>query len=191
MKKLIVFAFAAAIASSTFAAGKIGIVDMMVLVRNHRTYDSNKELLTKTDKENQDKLDAMKSDLDSIQKEGAKLAEELRSPMLSTTKKAELEDKIMKVQNKFLAAQAELRKEALRTQQDLAALESRILRTQAEDIKGTVAKYAEKNGYDLVLETSAALYSAKSYDITDEILKAMGVDPKEAKGKESDKDEGK
>lgn len=191
MKKLIVFAFAAALASSTFAAGKIGVVDMMVLVRNHRSYDSNKELLTKTDKENQDKLDAMKSDLDDIQKEGTKLAEELRSPLLSSTKKAELEEKIMKVQNRFLSSQAKLRNEAMRVQQDLAALESRMLRTQAEDLKATIAKYASKNGYDLVLDTSAALYSAESYDITDEILKAMGIDPKEAKGKGNDKDEGK
>ena len=185
MKKLIALALMAALASASHAAGKIGVVDMMILVRNHRSYDSNKELLTNTDKENQEKLDAMKSDLEEIQKEGTKLAEELRSPLLSQTKKAELEDKIMKVQNKFLSAQSKLRNEAMRVQQDLAALESRMLRTQAEDIKATISKYAEKNGYDLVLDTSAALYSAKSYEITDEILKAMGVDPKQAKAKES------
>ena len=185
MKKLMILSIAVALATAASAAGKIGVVDMMTLVRNHKSYDSNKELLVKTDKEYQDKLDAMKSDLDEIQKEGTKLAEEIRSPMVSQSKKTELEEKIMKVQAKFLAAQQEIRKEAMRTQQDLASLEARMLRTQTEDIRATIAKYADKNGFDLVVDASAALYAAKSYVITDEILKAMGVDPKQAKAKES------
>ncbi len=189
MKKSILVASLIA-ASAVFAApGKTGVVDMMILVRNHKSYEANKNLLTNTEKEYQDRLDAMKSDVDAIQKEGAKLAEEFRSPMLSQAKKTELEDKIMKVQNRFLAAQQELRKEAMRNQQDLSALEARMLKAQAEDLKETIAKYAEKKGYDLVLDTSAALFAAKSYDITDEILKEMGVDPKAARAKE--KDEGK
>ena len=41
-----VWAMGAAIAS---AEPKLGMVDMVLLVRNHPNYDSNKELLTSTD----------------------------------------------------------------------------------------------------------------------------------------------
>ena len=48
MKKLILaMAMAAAMAAS--AEMKLGTVDMMLLVKNHLNYDSNKTLLTSTD----------------------------------------------------------------------------------------------------------------------------------------------
>ena len=186
MKKLLAFAIVAALSAGASAAGmKIGVVDMMMLVRNHRAYEPNRDLLTKTEKEHQDRIDAMKSDLDEIQKEGVKLADELRSPMLAQAKKTELENKIMTVQNKFLSAQQEIRKEAMRNQQELSALETRLLKAQAEDLRKIIAKFAEEKDYDLIVDASSSLYAKKDYIVTDEVLKAMGVDPKEAKAKEA------
>ena len=52
MKKLIfAMAVAAATATGAFAELKIGTVDLMLLVRNHPSYESNKTLLTATDKD--------------------------------------------------------------------------------------------------------------------------------------------
>ena len=45
------------------------------------------------------------------------------------------------------------------------------------------------NGYDLIVESTVTAFAKKSLDVTDGILKAMGVDPKNAKGR--DKNESK
>ena len=44
-----------------------------------------------------------------------------------------------------------------------------------------------KKGYDFILDSNAAPYSKKSFEVTGDLLKAMGVDPASAKGR----DEGK
>ena len=44
-----------------------------------------------------------------------------------------------------------------------------------------VKEFAEAKGYDMVLDSQAAVFGKKSFDVTDEILKAMGVDPAKAK----------
>ena len=56
MKKL-VFAVMAAAAMAASAETKIGTVDMLLLVRNHPNYDTNKTLLMSTEKDYQKKLE--------------------------------------------------------------------------------------------------------------------------------------
>ena len=74
----------------------------------------------------------------------------------------------------------------MRNQQDLADLEARLLKAQAADLKKRIANYAEKAGYDVVFDAAAALYSKKALDVTDAVLKDMGVDPKVARAEEKD-----
>ena len=186
MKKVYIAGIAALVALAANAELKIGTVDMMLLVRNHSSYEQNKNLLLSTEKDYQKRLDGMKSDLESIQDEGKKLADELRNPMLAESAKAKLEKDIIAVQNRFMAQQQKMRQEMMRNQQDLGDLEARLLKAQAEDIKKRISAFATKNGYDAVLDDSAALYAKESLDVTDEILKDMGVDPKKAKGRDDD-----
>jgi Skp family chaperone for outer membrane proteins len=101
--------------------------------------------------------------------------------MLAAKAKADIEKKIVDVQNKFIAAQQKLRSEAMRSQQDLGDLEARLLKAQTADIRKRVKEFAEAKGFDIVLDSQAAVFSKKSFDVTDEILKAMGVDPAKAK----------
>jgi Skp family chaperone for outer membrane proteins len=75
----------------------------------------------------------------------------------------------------------------MRNQQDLQDLEARLLKAQAEDIRRQVSRFAEANGYTLVVDASAALFAGKGLDVTDGVLRQMGVDPKQAR----DGDEGK
>ncbi len=182
MKQLILVG-ALAFTAAAFGGTKIGTVDMMTLVRNHPSYESNKNLLTSTERDYQKKLDALKAELDAIQEEGKKMYEEYRNPMLSQTAKQKIESDMVVLQNRLMAAQGKLRNEAMRNQQELADLEARLLKAQAEDIRARVAKFAEKENYDFILDASAALYSKKSANVTDEILTAMGVDPKAVKEK--------
>ena len=79
------------------------------------------------------------------------------------------------------------RSEAMRCRQDLQDLEGRLLKTTTDDLRKRIAKFASAKGYDLVIDRNAAAYAVPALDVTDEMLKDLGVDPKDAKGR----DEGK
>ena len=190
MKKIaLVAALAAAVTAS--AELKIGTVDMITLVRNHSSYEPNKKLLADTEKDYAKKVDRMKADLEEVQEEGKKLTEQLRNPMLAPSAKAKLEKELLDVQNRFLSGQQSIRSEMMRTQQDLQGLEGRLLKATTEDLHRRVDEFAEKNGYDLIVDAAAAPFAKKSLAVTPEILKAMGVDPAAAKGPKDSSDEGK
>lgn len=186
MKKL-VFAIAMAAAMAASAEMKIGTVDLMLLVKNHPNYDSNKTLLTTTDKDYQKKLDGIKAEGDKLQDEGKKLVEQMRNPMLTAKAKSDVERQLADLQQKLMGIEQRYRSESLRCRQDLQELEGRLLKTTTDDLRKRIAKYASAKGYDLVLETTATAYAVPTLDVTDEMLKELGVDPKEAKGR----DEGK
>jgi outer membrane protein len=186
MKKT-VFVFVATLAMAASAELKLGTVDMMLLVKNHPNYESNKALLESTDKDYKKKLEGVKSEGDNLQTEGKKLMDQMRNPMLTAKAKADIEKQIGEIQQKLIGIEQRYRSEALRCRQDLQDLEGRLLRTTTDDLSKRINKYAEANGFDLVIDQTAAAYAKKSFDVTDDLLKGMGVDPKNAKGR----DEGK
>ena len=186
MKKL-VFAMAMAATVTASAEMKIGTVDLMLLVRNHPNYDSNKALLTSTDKDYQKKIEGIKAEGDKLQEEGKKLMDQMRNPMLTAKAKADIEKQLGEIQQKLMAIEQRYRSEAMRCRQDLQDLEGRLLRTTTDDLRKRINKYAEANGFDLIIDQTAAAYAKKSFDVTDNLLKDLGVDPKNAKGR----DEGK
>lgn len=176
MKKLMMAVVVAA-ALSASAEMKVGVIDMLTLVRNHPSYESNKTLLMTTEKDYQKKLEAMKDDLDKIQEEGKQLTEQAKNPMLAANAKQKLEKDLIEVQNKFLAGQQKMRNEAMRSQQDLRDLEARLMKTTGDDLRKRVSTVAKEKGFDMILDGSAVPYFKEALDVTDEILKAMGVDP--------------
>ena len=185
--KNLVFATVMAVAMGASAEVKFGTVDMMTLVRNHPNYDSNKALLTSTDKDYQKKLDAIKAEGEKLQEEGKGLAEQMRNPMLLAKAKAETENKLMEIQKKLMGIEQRYRSEAMRCRQDIQDLEGRLLKTTTDDLRKRLSKFAESKGYDFIFDSTATPYAKKSYDVTNEMLKEMGVDPANAKGR----DEGK
>ena len=188
MKKMML-GMIALCAVTAFGDIKIGTVDMMVLVRNHKSYDTNKKLLQDSEKDYQRELDGMKSELDALQDEGKKVADQGRNPMLSQAQKDKIEKELLDIQNKYVAGQQKLRTQAMKSQEKLQEFESMLLKSTTEDIRAVVNEFADDNGYDIIIESTVTAFAKKSLDVTDGILKAMGVDPKHAKGKE--KDEGK
>lgn len=186
MKKLMVMAVLA-VAATAFGEMKIGTVDVMKLVRNHPRYETDKGLLSDTEKEHSKKLDAMKSDLEAIQKEGQNLAEQLRSPMLAATAKAKIEKDLMGIQEKFMRGQQNLRNEAMQSQRTLQEMESKFMKATTDQIRARINEYAEKHGYDFIFDANTTPYAKAGYDVTPAILKALGVDP----GKVAKDDEGK
>jgi len=165
---------------SANAEMKVGTVNMLKLVRNHSSYEPNKTLLTETQKDYEKKLDKMRVELDEIQDEFKKKSEQLRQPMLSEAAKGKVEKELMDIQNRGLAGQQRMRNEAMRSQQDLQDLEARLLKTTSADLRKRIAAFAEENGYDVILDETAAPYAKPALDVTPGLLKAMGVDPEKA-----------
>jgi Skp family chaperone for outer membrane proteins len=74
-------------------------------------------------------------------------------------------------------------------------LETRLLKMETSDIRAKISAYAKEKGLDLVIDSTMAAYANDSLDVTDDILRAMNVDPAKRKalkdkGKEK-KSEGK
>ena len=186
-KSIIAIAVAAALAAS--ADMKIGTVNMVQLVRLHPSHETNRNLIKSTDKDYKAKLDSRQDALKTIADEGKKAQDDLNNPMLSAAAKAEAQKKLEGVQQRFLAAQQDLRSAAQHYQNELSDLESRLLKLETEDIRSKITAYAKDNGFDLIIDASMLGYAKESLDVTDDILKALGVDPK--KRKEEKKDAGK
>lgn len=191
MKKSTMAAVALVCAASAFADVKIGVADMLVLVRNHPSYESNKELLSSTEKNCNKRVDAVKKEVEQLQDEGKRLSDEYKNPMLSASAKAKVEADLTSLQQRFVAAQQRMRTEAMNAQRELQDLEAVMLKKQTDDIRGRVAKFAKAEGYDFILDQNAALYFDQATDVTDKLLKDMGVDPAKAKRGQKGDDEGK
>ncbi len=180
-KSILLIAVAASIAA--FADVKIGTVNMIQLVRLHPSHETNRNLVKSTDKDYKAKLDGRQDALRAIADEGKKAQEDLNNPMLSASAKAEAQKKLEDVQQRFIAAQQDLRSTAQHYQNELSDLESRLLKLETEDIRAKITAFAKDNGYDLILDSTTVGYANEKFDVTDDILKALGVDPAKRKEK--------
>ena len=180
MKKLLIALCVASVSVAALAI-KVATVDMVILVKNHPAYDTNKTLLLNTEKDLRKKLEDLNKELAAIQEEGKKHAETLRNPMSSKKAKDDAEMALREIESRYMQQQQKVRAEMMRSQQELAQLEAGLLKAQSDDLKKRISKFADKNDYDLVIDSSAALYSKDSFNVTDAVLKEMGVDPAKAK----------
>ena len=80
---------------------------------------------------------------------------------------------------------------ATRFQGDLSDLESRLIKMETDDIRAKISAYAKEQGYDFIADGTMLAFAKDSYDVTDDILKAMGVDPAKRKEKAKKDDAGK
>ena len=185
MKKIIL---GLAIAATMCAAAelKVGTVNMLDLVRLHPNHESNKALVKSTDADYKSKLEKMQEEGKAIAEEGKKLQADLMNPMLSASAKSDAQKKMDDVQRRFLAAQQDLRNAAQHFQSELADLETRLLKIETDEIREKINAYAKAKKFDIIADSTMLAFSSASLDVTDDILKAMKVDP--AKRKEKAKD---
>ena len=188
MKKIMMLAAMAAMMTAV-AEMKVGTVNMVDLVRLHPDHEKNRALVKTTDSDYKAKLDAKQDELKEIAEEGKKAQGDLQNPMLSTSARAEAQKKLESIQQRFLSGQQEMRQMASRFQGDLSDLESRLIKLETDDIREKIRAYAKKNGYDFIADGTMLAFAKESYDVTDAILKSMGVDP--AKRKEAAKEKAK
>ena len=190
MKKLAI-ALACVTGLTAFADLKVGPVNMVDLVKLHPSYESNKALLKSTDKDYKAKLDKRQDEIKAIADEGKKAQEDLSNPMLSASAKASAQKKLEGVQRRYIAARQDMEAEVRRYQSELSDLEARLMKLQTEEIRAKITAYAKEKGYDMIIDSTMLAFSKESLEVTDDILRAMNVDPAKRKTLKDEKPEEK
>ena len=178
MKKLTMVLAAAMAATMMMAQEKTAVVNMVDLVRFHPSRDRDRKLMQDTEKEYQAKLDKQRDRFEELRNEYEKAVKEARSPALSEKAKADAEDKAVKHRDVLADADRDLRQEMQKLQRELGDLDTRLLRQVTGDIREVINKYAQETGVGIILDGTTIAYFDPKLDVTDDVLKRMGVDPK-------------
>lgn len=183
-----------AVAVSAFCAatafGQV-TVSMVDLVRFHPSRERDRQLMKDTEKEYQAKIDKKRDAFEELRMEYERAIREARNPALAEKAREEAEGAALKKRDALAEADRELREEMRTRQGELQNLDTRLLRRVTRDIRSAVEKYAKEKGYKTVLDSTTIPYADPSLDVTDDILKELGVDPKvraEALAKEKAED---
>lgn len=179
-KKMLVFVLvmAAACGSGMGEGGKIGIVDMSKVLDACPDTEANRLIIESKVKEMEeehngmlDRITAQRSEFDAIRKEAGNkaLSESARSEKIE---KAEEKLTILRQLEKDLQETVNTRRREIGEQR------MRMHRRTVEKLRDVIGKYAEKNGFSLVLDSSAlgmngvetVLYSVDKSDVTQDIV---------------------
>jgi len=195
MKKMGVMLAAVLAATMVMAQEKTAVVNMVDLVRFHPSRERDRKLMQDTEKEFQSKLDKQRDRFEQLRNDYERAIKEARNPALNEKARAEAEDKAMKHRDVLAEADRDLRQEMQKLQRELGDLDTRLLRQVTGDIREVLSKFAQEGKFTVVLDGTTMAYFDPKLEVTDEVLKRMGVDPKvrkEAKEKaEKEKAAGK
>ncbi|WP_154222159.1 OmpH family outer membrane protein [Marinicella rhabdoformis] len=140
-----------------WAAGKIGYVDMNILIsESPQILQANQNLTAEFEAENQ-KISQQESDLSSLEK---RITQE--GPLMTT-------DELLKLQERARILERQVRRAKEDLKDAITIRNSQMVDEVQAELKKVVTEYAENNGFDAIL-INAILYVNDEVDITDEIL---------------------
>tara|TARA_Y100001968_G_C19439788_1_gene761865 strand:+ start:2706 stop:3290 length:585 start_codon:yes stop_codon:yes gene_type:complete len=140
---------------------KIGIVDLQKIMQNSNQMKAIQQKLENEFKPRRDKLVAMEN---SLKQDMAKFKRD--NAVMSQSQKKELEKKIVSAQQAF-------EREGQQYQQELSSAHNEAMEELYGKIKQAIAKVANQDKYDIVLQKDAAPFSAADLDITQSIMKQI------------------
>ena len=170
------------------AEEKTVVVNMIDLVRYHPRRESDRKIMEDTEKEFQEKLDKRRERFEQLRDDLTKQEKEARNPALSEKARTEAESKAAVQRGVVSDADRDLRQEYQNLQRQLADQDTRLLRGVTSDIRKHVTEYAKDNKIAVVMDGSTLAYFDSKLDVTDAILKKMGVDPKVRKDADAEAD---
>jgi outer membrane protein len=153
----LVFTLGAANAFADWA--KIGVVDLQKIMQTSTQMKGIQQKLEKEFKPRRDKLVAME---ESLKKDMEKFKRD--SAVMSQTQKKDLEKKIV-------AAQQSFERQGQQYQQELSTAHNEAMEEFYGKIRKSIAKVADKEKYDLILQKDAAPFSTEKLDITALVIK--------------------
>lgn len=186
MKKLLVIL--AMVCATVVSNAVEATVDMADLVRFHPSRDRDRELIRNTEKDYQAKLDRERDRFDELRKAYEDAVKEARNPALGEKARREAEEKALKCRDQLAEADSKIRESMRSYQKELQDLDGRLLHQITKSIREKVTEYAKENGLKAILDSTAMPYADPSLDVTDGVLRKLGVDPKvrhDAKAKDA------
>lgn len=178
MRRYAVVLMALMMAAVVMAEGKVGVVNMVDLVRFHPNRERDHKLMMETEKEYQEKLDKQRDRFEQLRDEYEKAVKEARNPALNEKAKLEAEEKAMRHRDVLAEADRDMRQEMQQLQRELGDLDARLLRQVTGEIREAVNKFAKGGNYTMIYDGTTMAYYKPELDITDAVLQSMGVDPK-------------
>ena len=140
-------------------AVKIGVVDLQKIMQTATQMKTIQEKLEKEFKPRRDTLVAMeeglKKDMETFKRDSA---------VLNPTQKKDLEKKIVTTQQQF-------EREGQQYQQELSTAHNEAMEQFYNKIRGAIAKVAESDKFDVVLQKDAAPFSIEKLDVTARVMK--------------------
>ena len=158
-------------------AQSVALVDMEELVRLHPDTASDKKLFDQTLKDFRAENDELKQKLEGMQEDFEKIRKEAQDPALSDKARKAAEERASKAQDALMVAGRTWREKMQARQEQLSDMQTRMLKKTVNEIREVIRKYAEEKKLQVVLSESQAVYSDKTLDITDAILKLMNIVP--------------
>lgn len=148
---------------NAFADGaKIGVVDLQKIMQTSSQMKGIQKKLEADFKPRRDKLVAMeeglKQDMEKFKRDSA---------VMSAAQKKDLEKKIVTIQQNF-------EREGQQYQQELSTAHNEAMEDLYGKIRKAIAKIAETEKYDVVLQKDAAPFSSDKLDITESVVKQIG-----------------
>ena len=189
-------AFLALFLSLTASAQpKIAVVDLEKLIRLHPNTADDKKQLEATLKDYNKQKEQLQSVASSTRKAFEAAVREATNPALSEAAKQKAEAAAMEKRQAALEADRSATEKIRELQRDLNKQEMKMLKRTSDTIERAIAAYAKGNGIDLVLQLpsklsagSGVIYSKPEMDITEAIMKLMGIEEPEEVEEEEDEE---
>lgn len=158
---LIALAFAFSTVSAFADGTKIGVVDLQKIMQTSTQMKTIQEKLEKEFKPRRDKLVAME---DGLKKDMEKFKRD--SAVLSQAQRKDLEKNIVNTQQQF-------ERDGQKYQQELSTAHNEAMEEFYNKIRAAIAKVAESDKYDLVLQKDAAPFSMEKLDVTAKVMQEI------------------
>ncbi len=147
---------------SAFADGtKIGVVDLQKIMQTSSQMKLIQEKLEKEFKPRRDKLvtmeDGLKKDMEQFKRDTA---------VLNANQRKDLEKKIVTTQQQF-------EREGQQYQQELSTAHNEAMEEFYNKIRAAIAKVAQTDKYDVVLQKDAAPFSVDNLDVTAKVMQEI------------------
>ena len=143
------------------AAPKIGIFDMQQMMQSSPLVDQLNKKLQEQFKPRQDKIAAAQKELgDEINK-------------INDTNSKMTNDERTKLKNKIVSDRSAYEAMAKSYQEDLTKAQNEAMQKLMTKLQSAVSEVAQKDGYTLVVQKGAVLYSDPKSDVTSQVLDVM------------------
>ena len=175
MKKAMIAGLCMAAALVASAEMKVGTVNLETLIKNHPNHESNRTLVESTADDYRKKMESRQEQAKALMEEGKKIQSDYQNPMLSAAAKTDLQKKMEGLQRRLYALQQEMRADDQHYQEELSDLQQRLFKIEKKDVEAKIAEFAKEQGYDLIVDVAACGFSKPDLDVTEDVLKKMGV----------------